>query len=170
MVSKIKNLKSSFLLMTIKASVTNLLHTLIMKRNKRINGNKWAVHFKALIDNVLAFEHKYKHSLSIKARNNYKRKEQQNPKVHMNTHPKITPSQLLSKQTFSLSDLSIRVFLTNTTPMCSISFQSFLAGLHWRHDQPQDHPSTKMRISIADFSHHQFGAICGNTNYSSHLP
>ena len=34
------NLGSSFPLMMIKASVTNLLHTLIMKRNKRINGNK----------------------------------------------------------------------------------------------------------------------------------
>ena len=80
--------------MTIKASVT---HTLIMKWNRRNNGNKWVVHFRTLIDNVLAVEHKYKHSLSIKARNNYKRKEQQNPKVHTNTHPKIAPSQLLSK-------------------------------------------------------------------------
>ena len=47
-----------------------------MKRNGQINGNKWAVHFKAPIDNVLLVEHKYRHSLSIKARNNYKRKEQ----------------------------------------------------------------------------------------------
>ena len=44
-----------------------------MKHNGQSNGNKRAVHFRAPIDDVLAFEHKYRHSLSIKARNNYKR-------------------------------------------------------------------------------------------------
>ena len=70
------NLGSSFPLMMIKASITHLLHTLMMKCNRRSNGNKWVMHFRAPINNVLAIKHKYKHSLSIKARNNYKRKEQ----------------------------------------------------------------------------------------------
>ena len=115
------------------------------------------MHFRSPIDKVLAVEHKYRHSLSIEARNNYKIKEQQNPKVHINTHPKITPSHFLFKQTFSFSNLSIRVFLTNTTPVCSIPFQSFLASLHRRHDQSQHRPSIETRISTGDFSHHQLG-------------
>ena len=69
------NMGSSFLLMMIKASVTHLLLTLMMKRNGRSNSNKLVVHFRAPIDNILAVEHKYRHSLSIKARNNYKRKK-----------------------------------------------------------------------------------------------
>ena len=32
--------------------------------------------FKALIDNTVVVEHKYKHSLSIKIGNNYEREEQ----------------------------------------------------------------------------------------------
>ena len=120
------------------------------------------MHFRAPINNVLAVKHKYKHSFSIKAKNNYKRKE--NLKVHTNTHPKITPSQLLSKQIFSLSDLSIGVFLANTTLVCSISFQSFLAGLHRRHNQPWDRPSIEMRISTSDFSHHQFTCILNGSH------
>ena len=89
------NMGLSFSLMTIIASVTHLLRALMMKRNRQSNGNKWAVHFRAPIDNVLAVEHKYRHSLFIKVRNNYKRKEKQNPKVYTNTHPKITPNQSL---------------------------------------------------------------------------
>ena len=146
------NMGLSFPLMTIKTSVTYLLSVLMRKRNRWNNGNKWAVHFKAFIDNILAIGHKYRHSLFIKARKNYKRKEQQNPKVHTNTHPKITSSQFLSKQ---LSNWSIRVFFANITPVHSIPFQSFFAGLHRRHDRPRDHPSTKIRISTANFSHHQ---------------
>ena len=90
-----------------------------MKHNGRNNGNKWTMHFRALNDNVLIVRYKYKHSLSIKAMNNYKRKEEQNPKVHINTHPKITPSHFLFKWTFFLFDLSIGVFLANTTPVYS---------------------------------------------------
>ena len=56
------------------------------------------MHFNASIDNILAIAHKCWDSLSIKARNNYKKKEQQNPKVYTNTHPKITPSHFFSKQ------------------------------------------------------------------------
>ena len=82
------NMGLSFSLMTIKASVTHLLCALMMKRNRQSNGSKWAVHFRAPIDNVLAVEHKYRHSLFIKVRNNYKRKEKQNSKVYTNTHPK----------------------------------------------------------------------------------
>ena len=115
-------LRSSFPIKTTKSDVTHLLHALMMKQS---NGNKWVVHFRAPIDNVLVVEHKYRHSLSITVRNSYKRKEQQNPKGHTNTHPKITPSHFLSKQTFSLSVFSIRVFLINTIPVCSISFQRF---------------------------------------------
>ena len=68
------NLGSSLPLMTIKASVTHLLHALMMKRNGRSNNNKWVVYFRAPIDNVLAITHKYWNSLSIKARNNYKKR------------------------------------------------------------------------------------------------
>ena len=114
------NLGSSLPLMTIKVSVTHLLRALIMKCNGWSNGNKWAVHLRAPIDNILVVEYKYRNSLFIKARNNYKKN--QNPKIHTNTDPKVTPSHFLSKQTFSLSNLSIRVFLANTTPVCSISF------------------------------------------------
>ena len=72
--------------------------TLVIRRNERNNDKKWAVHLKALIGNVLAIEHKYCwNSLSIKAGNNYKGKEEPNPKVYTNIHPKITPSKFLSK-------------------------------------------------------------------------
>ena len=47
-----------------------------MKCNRRSNGNKWAMHIRTPIGNALAIVHKYKHSLSIKAKNTYKRKEQ----------------------------------------------------------------------------------------------
>ena len=90
------NLGLSFPLMMIKASGMHLLHALMMKRNRWSNGNKWAAHLKASIDNILAIEHKCRNSLSIKTRNIYKREEQLNPKVHTNTHLKITPSQFLS--------------------------------------------------------------------------
>ena len=43
--------------------------------------------FKALIDNTVVVEHKYKHSLSIKIGNNYEREEQQNQKVHSAKNP-----------------------------------------------------------------------------------
>ena len=92
------NLGLSFPLMMIKASGTHLLNTLMMKRNRQSNGNKWAAHLKASIGNILAIEYKCRNSLSIKTRNIYKREEQLNPKVHTNTHLKITPSQFLSKQ------------------------------------------------------------------------
>jgi len=69
-------LGTSFPIMTTKLDVTHLLHALMMKRNGRSNGNKWAMQFRAPIDNVLAVEHKYRNSLSIKVRNRYKRKEQ----------------------------------------------------------------------------------------------
>ena len=73
----------------IQTSVTLLLHALIIKRNRQSNNNKWAVRFRALIDNTVAIEHKYRPSLSIKIGDNYKREEQQNQKVHTNTKPKI---------------------------------------------------------------------------------
>ena len=72
-----------------------------MKHNEQNNSNKWAVHFKVPIDNVLAVAHKCWDSLSIKAWNNYKRdkrEEQHNSKVHTNIHPKITLSHFFSKQ------------------------------------------------------------------------
>ena len=53
-----------------------------MKRNGRSNGNKWVVYVKAPIDDILVVAHKSWDSLSIKTVNNYKRKEQHNPKVH----------------------------------------------------------------------------------------
>ena len=56
-----------------------------MKRNGLSNSNKWAMHIRTPIGNALAVVHKYRDSLSIKAKNNYKRKDQQNPKVHINT-------------------------------------------------------------------------------------
>ena len=71
--------------MAIKASVTHLLHALMMKRNGLSNSKKWAMHIRTPISNALAVVHKYTDSLSIKAKNNYKRKDQQNPKVHINT-------------------------------------------------------------------------------------
>ena len=71
--------------MAIKASVTHLLHALMMKRNGLSNSNKWVMHIRTPISNALAVVHKYRDSLSIKAKNNYKRKDQQNPKVHINT-------------------------------------------------------------------------------------
>ena len=114
--------------MTRKVSITHLLCALMKKRNGRSNGNKWAVHLRAPISNVLAVEHKYRNSLSIKVRNNYKRKEQHNPKVHTNIHPNITPSQFRSKHfslTFWLKHWSV---LANTTSVYPISFSSFDAG------------------------------------------
>ena len=45
-------------------------------------------------------------------------------KVHTKIHPKTTQS--LSKNLFPLFDLTIKVFLANTTPVYSISFQVLL--------------------------------------------
>ena len=52
----------------------------MIKCNGRNNDSKWAVRFRAIIDNTLAIEHKYRHSLSIKIGNNYKREEQKKKK------------------------------------------------------------------------------------------
>ena len=50
-----------------------------------------------------------------------------NLKVDTITLPKITSNQFLSKQ-LSLSDLIIKVFLANTTPVCSFPFLSSVMG------------------------------------------
>ena len=50
-----------------------------------------------------------------------------NLKVDTITLPKITSNQFLSKQ-LSLSDLSIKVFLANTIPVCSFPFLSSVMG------------------------------------------
>ena len=75
------------MLMTTQMSITHLLRASMIKCNGRSNSNKWAVCFKALIDNTVVVEHKYKHSLSIKIGNNYEREEQQNQKVHSAKNP-----------------------------------------------------------------------------------
>ena len=142
--------------MTIKASITHLLHALMMKCNGWSNSNKWVAHLRASNDNVLAVEHKCRNLLSIKARNNYKRKWTTKPKGTYKYSSKNHSKSISLKTTFSLSNLSIKVFLANTKPVYSISFQNFITNLHWRHDQPQDHPSTETRSSTADFSHHQY--------------
>ena len=121
--------------MTIQTSVTHLLRALMTRSNGRNNGNKWVVHIRAPIGNTLAVGHKCGNSLTIKARNSYKRKKWHNPKLHTKIHSKITPSQFLSKN-FSFSDLIIRVFLTNTTLVYPISFQVLLQVSHWRRNQP----------------------------------
>ena len=128
-------------------SVTHLLRALMMKSNGRSNGNKWTVYFRALIYDTLAVTHKCWDSLPIKTGNNYKRKGQHNPKVHANTDPKTTPSHFSLKIIFLLYDLSITVFLVNTTPVYYTSFPNFLAGLHRRHDQLCDPLSSEMRSS-----------------------
>ena len=133
--------------MTTWTSVTHLLCALMMKSNEWSNGNKWAVYFRAPIDDTPALAHKCWDSLPIKTGNNYKRKGQHNPKVHTNTDPKTTPSHFSLKIIFLISDLSIRVFLANNTPVYNTFFPSFLAGLHWRHDKLCDRPSSETRSS-----------------------
>jgi len=88
--------------MMTQASATHLLCALMTKNNKWSNGNKWAAHIKAPIGNALAIEHKYKDSLTIKARNGLKRKKWQNPKVHKKKkiQPKATPKSISLSKAF----------------------------------------------------------------------
>ena len=71
-----------------------MLCALMTRSNGRNNGNKWAMHIRAPIGNALAIEHKYEDLLTIKAKNNYKRKKWQNLKVHIKIHPKNTPDSI----------------------------------------------------------------------------
>ena len=76
-------------------------------------------------------------------------------KERNNTIPRYTqiltqkPLQVIFslKIIFLFSDLSIEVFLANTTPVYYTSFSSFLAGLDRRHDPLLDHPSGETRSS-----------------------
>ena len=54
------------------------------------------------------------------------------------------------------------MFLANTTPVCPISFQNFLVGLHRRHDQPQDCASTKTRNSTTEQAAQQIQALAAS--------
>ena len=121
--------------MMIQTSVTHLLRALMTRSNEWSNGNKWAMHIRAPIGNTLVVGYKCRNSLTIRAKNNYKRKKWHNPKVHTKIHPKTNLSQFLSINLF-FSDLIIGVFLENTTPVYPISFQVLLQVSHWRHNQP----------------------------------
>ena len=152
-------------------SVTHVLRTLMMKSNRQSNGKKWSVYFRAPIDDTLAVAYKCWDLLPIKTGNNYKRKGQHNSKVHTNTDPNTTPSHFSLKIIFLISDLSIRVFLANTTLVYYTSFLSFLACLHQRHDQLRDRPYNETRSSTWwFFTSSVWCCLWGTLIIQSHLP
>ena len=95
---------------------------------------------------------------------------QHNPKVHTNTYLKIAPSHFSLYITLFLFDLSIRVFLANTTPVYYTFFSSFLAGFDQRYDPPRDHPSSETRSSTWWFFPYQLTCIDLRLNTSLSFP
>ena len=77
---------------------------------------------------------------------------------------------IFSLESFSLTNLSIRGDLADATLACYSSPQFILQDSHLqRRSHSQHRPSVTMRSSTVDFLHHQFGAVCGNSNHSSDL-
>jgi len=115
---------------------------------------KWVVASRQRFCNALAIEHKCNTSLPNEAYN-YKREDNKNPRypqLHTNTlrnHFVL----IFSLESFSLTDLSIRGGLVDTTLAFYSSTQFILQVSHlqrWPHSQ--NRPSATTRNSIVDFS------------------
>ena len=111
--------------MMIQTSVTHLLRALMTRSNEWSNGNKWAMHIRAPIGNTLVVGYKCRNSLTIRAKNNYKRKKWHNPKVHTKIHPKTNLSQFLSINLFFFWLNHRSIFEKHHTSVIPFHFKSY---------------------------------------------